>query len=140
MSRLVLDASAALAWIFRDATTPETEAFLDALAAGDEALVPAIWPAEVANALLSAERRRRVTVAQTQQFLQRLDGFALSTDAAAPSQTFERVLPLARQHRLTVYGAAYLELALRHGIPLATLDAALKKAAAAAGVTLAGRR
>ena len=102
--------------------------------------MPAIWPSEVVNALLTAERRRRLAVAQTTQFLKRLDGFAISAEAAPPSQSFERVLPLSRQHRLTVYEAAYLELALRHGIPLATLDAALKKAAAAAGVTLAGQR
>ena len=101
-------------------------------------LAPAIWPFEVANVLVMAERRKRITLAKTANFLQLLAGFAISFDAASAAQTFDKVLSLAREKGLSTYDAAYLELAIREALPLATLDTDLKKAAKAVGVRIAG--
>jgi predicted nucleic acid-binding protein len=136
LRRLVLDASVAVAWCFDDERTPYTERLLDQFAAGSEALVPAVWPAEVTNALLSAERSRRITLAQVRPFLDRLAGLAITIDPAQTARAFAGVLSVAREQNLTTYDAAYLELALREGLPLATLDRALRKAAKAAGVAI----
>ena len=138
MSRFVLDASITAAWCFADETTAYTEAVLEMLAAGGEALAPAIWPFEVANVLVMAERRKRITLAKTTNFLQLLTGFAVSFDSAGAAQTFANVLSLAREQGLSTYDAAYLELAIRKGLPLATLDTDLKKAARIVGVRIAG--
>ncbi len=85
-----------------------------------------------------AERRKRITLAKTTNFLQLLAGFAISLDAAGAAQTFEKTLALAREQSLSTYDAAYLELAISEGLPLATLDTDLKKAAKAVGVRIAG--
>jgi predicted nucleic acid-binding protein len=138
LSRFVLDASVTVAWCFADETTAYTETVLEMLAAGGDALAPAIWPLEVANVLVMAERRKRITLAKTTNFLQLLAGFAVSLDAASAAQTFDKVLSLAREQGLSTYDAAYLELAIREGLPLATLDTDLKKAARAVGVRIAG--
>lgn len=135
MSRLVLDASVALAWAFEDQTTRYSEGVLERLAAG-EALVPAVWPLEVANALVSAERRGKLARAKTTGFLVALQGLAIVIDADGPSRAFTDVLPLAREHGLSIYDASYLDLAIRTGVPLATLDKDLRKAAAALGVNI----
>ena len=137
MSRFVLDASVTAAWCFADETTAYSETVLEMLAAG-EALAPATWPLEVANVLVMAERRKRITLAKTTSFLQLLAGLAVSLDAAGAAQTFDNVLSLAREQGLSTYDAAYLELAIRKGLPLATLDTDLKKAARAVGVRIAG--
>ena len=138
MSRFVLDASVTIAWCFADETTAYTEAVLETLAAGGEARAPAIWPLEVANVLINAERRKRITLAKTSSFLQLLAEFAISLDGAIAAQAFDRVLSLAREQHLSAYDAAYLELAIREDLPLATLDNDLKKAARAVGVRIAG--
>jgi predicted nucleic acid-binding protein len=136
LRRLVLDAAVVVAWCFEDEKTPYTERLLDLLAAGGEALVPAVWPAEVTNALLSAERSRRIALAQVRLFLDRLAGFAITIDPVQTARAFDSVLSVARERNLTTYDAAYLELALRERLPLATLDRALRKAAKAAGVAI----
>ena len=136
MNRFVIDASIAVAWCFEDQKAPEAERVLDRMAAGGEALAPAIWPFEVANALRSAERSKRLTPVQTARFLERLLGFGILLEAPQMASVFDQVLSRARAHRLTVYDAAYLELAVRTGLPLATLDGALRKAARKLGVTL----
>ena len=136
-ARIVLDASVAVAWCFEDEQTPYTEWLLSALTSGTEALVPALWPFEVANALLAAERRKRITVAQASHFLSRLADLGISIDSLDPSRVFEQVISQAREWNLTVYDAAYLELALREGLPLATLDNHLKGAAHSAGIPIA---
>lgn len=138
MSRLVLDTSVAVAWCFEDETTAYTERVLDSLVRGAEALVPPLWPYEVANALLVAERRGRVTWAKISQFLHALSGLPVSVDTQGVTAAFEQVLATARTQNLYVYDAAYLELALREALPLATLDSALRKAAKACGVKIAG--
>ena len=134
--RFVLDASVTLAWCFPDERTAYAEAALDLLANGAEAMAPAIWPFEVANALLVGEKRKRVTVAQVTSILQRITDLPISVDPVQIGRAFQQVLPLARQTELTEYDAAYLELALRLGLPLATLDAKLRQSAKDAGIAL----
>ena len=136
INRIVLDASIAIAWCFEDEKTTLTEAVLDLLAGGAEAVVPAIWPLEVANALLSAERRKRITVAQTAAFLGRLSGFPILVVPASPESVFDQILTRARTERLTTYDASYLDLTLREAVPLATLDDDLKRAAIGLGLTV----
>ncbi len=101
----------------------------------DAAIVPALWWFELRNALIVNERRGRLTEPQTASFLRRMAHLTITLDRSSDESG---VLNLARRHRLTVYDAAYLELALRDGLPLATLDAALARAAEAEGVRLVG--
>jgi|SRR5579862_6002171 len=136
IKRLVVDASVTLAWCFEDEATNLTEAVLDLLSAGAETVVPAIWPMEVANALLTAERRKRTTTAQVTGLLQRISKLPITVESMPPARAFEHVLQVARQQGLTEYDAAYLELALRESLPLATLDGNLRRAARSAGVAL----
>jgi len=133
---MVLDASVAIAWCFEDESNAFTEAVLDQLPAGTKVLTPAIWPFEVANALLVAERRKRVTLAQATAMLQRIARLPISVDPIQPGLAFDQILSVARQNGLTEYDAAYVELALREALPLATLDGKLRRAAARIGVTL----
>src|SRR5271166_3728136 len=134
--RLVLDASVTLAWCFPDESTPYTEGVLDLLATGAEASTPAIWPFEVASALLVAERRKRITTAQVTSVLQRIASLPISVDPVRMDYAFGQILAAARGKKLTEYDAAYLELAMREGLPLATLDDQLKQSARSAGVAL----
>jgi predicted nucleic acid-binding protein len=134
--RLVLDASVTLAWCFPDEKTAYAEAVLDLLANGAEGVAPAIWPFEVANALLAGEKRQRVTVAQVTSLLRRIADLPISLDPAQIDHIFQQVLPLARQMQLSEYDAAYLELAMRQGLPLASLDVRLQRAAKAAGIAV----
>ena len=138
-----LDASVTLAWVFEDegadvegAPAPSSDSALTRLLRED-ALVPVIWPLEVANALLVGERRGRLTRGDAQRFIQLLAALPIEVDAETPRRSFGDILPLAREQALSTYDAAYLELALRLGAPLATRDAALAHAAEALGVTLA---
>jgi predicted nucleic acid-binding protein len=134
--RLVLDASLTLAWCFPDEKSTYAEYVLDALANGAEGVAPAIWPFEVANALLAGERRQRVTVVQVTSILRLIADLPITVHPAQIDRIFQQVLPLARQAKLTEYDAAYLELALRLGLPIASLDLRLQRAAKAAGIPL----
>ena|SRR5271167_2211569 len=138
IERLVLDASVALAWCFQDETTAYTESILDLVTGGREAVVPSLWPYEVANVLALAERRRRATWASIRGFLDRMYSLPVRVDEGGMTTAFEQALSIARQRRLSAYDAAYLELAIREGLPLATLDGDLRKAANAIGVSLVG--
>ncbi len=137
MTRFVLDASVAVAWCFERETTPYTDQILEMLAEG-EAVVPAIWPFEVANALLRAERHQRVSRAETAAFLGRLQALAIQVEQDAASRAFQEVFSLGREHNLSVYDAAYLDLAMRQGLPIATLDQRLRRVAGRLEVRLAG--
>jgi predicted nucleic acid-binding protein len=134
--RFVLDASVAIAWCFEDETTKFTESVLNLLTDGAEAVVPAIWPLEVGNALLIAERRGRIVLARATALLHQIAGLPIAVSPIDASQAFEQILAVARQQSLTEYDASYLELALRKGFPLATLDAELRRSAKATGVAL----
>jgi len=128
----VVDASIALSWYLPGETSAVSEAAFARLRDAD-AIAPILWWLEIRNTLVISERRQRITPAQIIQILTRLGELPVRLDAAPDSET---VLALARAHGLTVYDAAYLELALRLAIPLATLDRALAAAAPSAGVEL----
>lgn len=98
------------------------------------AVVPALFPLEVANALLVGERRKRATEADTLKWPAILAALPITIDAETNTPSWDATLNLARGHNLSAYGAAYLELAIRRGLPLATLDARLLAAAEAVGV------
>jgi predicted nucleic acid-binding protein len=136
IKRLVLDASVAVAWCFPDESTVFTEGVLDLFASGTEAITAAIWPFEVANALLMGERRKRISVAQVTTVLQRISALPIAVETIRTDTAFGQILSVARQEQLTEYDAAYLELALREGLPLASLDNGLRRAARNAGVGL----
>lgn len=130
MSGFVLDASVALAWCFDDESTPAAWALLERLRSAS-AHVPAIWPLEVGNILLGAERRRRISAARAAEFIGILDELDIRADPDRPGRGFRDVLPLVRAQNLSTCDASYLELALRLGLPLATKDQALLRAAKA---------
>lgn len=131
----VVDASVALSWAFTDEGGDVSTRALDRLR-DDEAFVPALWGLEVANGLLTAERRSRITPAETVDFCRLLLSLPIAVDPAERRRGFDVLAPLARAHDLTSYDSAYLELAARLAAPLATLDGRLRDAARDAGVTL----
>jgi predicted nucleic acid-binding protein len=137
VTAFVLDASIALAWCFADEATPATDALLDRLA-DEEAVAPALWRLEVADALAMSERRGRLSPAGLTRSVTLLQRLAVAVDLAGSDRAFREVLDLARRERLTVYDAAYVELALRLGLPLASKDAQLRNAAAGLGLALLG--
>jgi predicted nucleic acid-binding protein len=131
---LVLDTSMTMTWGFEDEVSGLAEAVLDRVLV-DGAHVPSVWPLEVANALLIGERRGRLSRLQIDRFLQVLEGLRITVDSdAVPQLVFGRISTLAREQRLSVYDASYLDLALRRGLPLATLDGRLRAAAERLGV------
>ena len=134
MTAFVLDSSVALCWCFDDEATEATRALLEQLRA-DAAAVPNLWHVEIANVLALAERRRRITAAESAQFIGLLEELEIDVDQDTWTLAFSRVLALARQQRLTAYDAAYLELAMRLGVPLASKDRDLCDAAERVGVT-----
>lgn len=135
---LVLDCSMAMAWCFADESTPETARIQDRLAA-EAAVVPAHWFLEVANVLAMAEKRKRISPEDSQQFVQLLSILDIQVDEEASHRAFGHVLPLARGHGLTSYAAAYLDLVLRRQLPLASLDDALRQAALSRGMQVLGK-
>lgn len=132
----VADCSITMAWILRDEATPATDQVLDLLGRGASASVPALWRWEVSNVLLLAERRKRVTKGEANAHLSRLGALPIEHDEIAVNQAWNVTHLLAQKHKLTSYDAAYLELALRRNLPLASLDAALRAAAKAEKVEL----
>ena len=134
-SDVVLDVSLSCAWGFADEASEEAWAVLERLQAG-RAHVPALWLWETANVLVQAERRRRITPAAIRSFLGLLEALPISIDPPSSGTAWHDSLALARSHRLTACDAAYLELAMRRGLPLATRDKALQEAARLEGVAL----
>lgn len=129
-------ASATLPWRFEDEATPWTEALLDRIRGGEEVVVPAHWSLEVANALLVARRRNRVSAGQVDEFIEGLAALPIPMDPPGDPLKWPAVMKLAEGYHLTAYDAAYPELAQRTGLPLATLDGDLRKAAQAEGAAL----
>lgn len=134
-TEFVLDSSEALAWCFPDEKAPGPQAVLDSLAAA-KAVVPSLWHLEVGNALLVGERKKRCSQADTVTWLGFLASLPIVVDEETVPRAWSDVLNLARTHNLSAYDAAYLELALRRGLPLATLDDKLIAAAATVGVSI----
>jgi predicted nucleic acid-binding protein len=129
----VLDASVALVWCFEAEQTAPVMALLDRLAEAG-AVVPQLWPLEALNGLLIAERRGRIDTARRHRLAGFLQQLPVTIDDETTARLWGATAQLAERHRLTAYDAAYLELAMRLSLPLATLDRALIGAATAAGV------
>lgn len=133
----VVDCSVVFAWFFVD----ERDEYADRVAssfpkAKAKAIAPSIWPLEVANTLVVGERRKRNTVEHSAAFLAKLGTLPIAVDDQTSLAAWSATIRLAREHTLSAYDAAYLELALRLGAPMATLDKQLRHAARAVGVSL----
>jgi predicted nucleic acid-binding protein len=131
---IVIDASLTLAWCFKDELTEAATRLLEELRSS-VAAVPLLWSIEVANVLALAERRKRITFAESAQLIALLGTLEIDVDRETSALAFTRILDLAREERLTAYEAAYLELAMRLGVPLASKDGDLCDAAERVGVT-----
>jgi predicted nucleic acid-binding protein len=134
----VVDSSVALAWCFADEATPATDKLYDRME-DETASVPSWWFLEITNVLFISERKGRITRAKIGAFIALIDQFQLEIDTAGSDRAFTHILPLCRSYQLTSYDAVYLDLALRRGLPLATLDEPLRRAAKKAGVKLLGK-
>jgi len=132
----VIDASVALAWGLRDEASEYSDRMLERLDKS-KGWAPDLWPHEVANGLTMAERRSRITPLERAQFVDDLLKLPIEIVAASPRIVLETQAALADRYQLSAYDAAYLDLALRLGLPLATQDKKLAAAAGAAGVALA---
>jgi predicted nucleic acid-binding protein len=132
----IVDASVAVGWVHPAQATTQTAAMLDAIAEGATLEVPALWPLEVANALLVLFRRRKLTEDERRTGLGWLRGLPLRIDQEMASLAFTRLSELAATHRLSVYDAAYLDLAQRRKLALGCKDGPLQEAAKHAGVRL----
>lgn len=131
----VVDASVSSAWCFESQATPYADAVLDQLRA-TEAFAPAIWPFEVANVLLVGLRRGLIDVAKVSQLVGILPTLPIRVDQTSLEWAVGPILNLARAQGLSAYDAAYVELALRLGLPLATQDARMRQAAANLGISI----
>jgi predicted nucleic acid-binding protein len=135
MPPFVVDASMTLSWCFADEAAPYSRGVLGALET-TYAVVPALWPFEVANALALAERRKRITQEGIAAFLETLRRLPIQIERREALWLWQATLPLAREHRLTAYDAAYLDLARRDRLSLATLDRDLQAAGRTLGVAV----
>jgi predicted nucleic acid-binding protein len=131
----VLDASIALSWCFPDETTPSNIVLLERLHT-ETAFVPTIWSLELGNALLSAERKKRIKYAEIIEFLSLLQNINIQVDGQTDAKAFHETFTLAYSEGLTTYDASYLELAMRRGLPIATKDNLLVKVAKQLGVKI----
>jgi len=130
----VIDSSIALAWALPDETSKEAERFLSRVLVGNILWVPALWWYEMANALLMAQRRKRLTEAERIRLIELYRKLPIQTDMALDSDIMGRFHTLAIEYNLSAYDTAYLELAQRRGLGLATVDRQLRSAAQKAGV------
>jgi predicted nucleic acid-binding protein len=136
MATFVADASVTLPWCFQDEATAWTDGLLDRLRGGDRIAVPAHWPTEISNGLLMGLRRKRIPPGRPQLFWDQLAILPIDVEPPLTSVQAKAVLTLCEVHGLTVYDAAYLELAMRKGLPLATQDSDLVKAAQLEGASM----
>lgn len=135
----VLDASVAASWVLADAGAEQAYATAALRSLGEpgvQALVPAIWGLEVGNVILKAERRGALGADRSERFLRTLSVLPIVVGGSTGIQALGDALTYARHHRLSSYDASYLELARRFSLPLATLDADLRRAARKAGVRI----
>jgi predicted nucleic acid-binding protein len=135
LTGIVIDASVALAWCFPDEGSEYADGVLVGLE-GHAILVPALWSVEITNAVLMAERRKRVKQPEIRRFVELLDGLTVIMDSQSVTEDVSNILPIAREYGLSAYDAVYLDVAVRHGAPLATLDSALQKAGRKAGIDI----
>jgi predicted nucleic acid-binding protein len=133
-AEFILDCSVTMSWYFKDEAKTYANAVRKALSQA-RAVVPALWPLEVANILVGGERRHRSTEAEASKWLRFLQLLPIRVDNETAACAWSEVLHVARSYDLSAYDGAYLDLAIRLGLPLATLDAKLKATAATAGVS-----
>jgi predicted nucleic acid-binding protein len=134
----VLDASVVLGWVLGERQVFERAKTVLLSLQSAKALVPVIWQAEVANALVVKERQKRIQETFLRKLLKQIGELPVVVDPLAGTEVFDRVLPLARRHQLSVYDACYLELAVREKVPLASFDSALMEAAKREGTSVLG--
>ena len=138
MTVFVLDNSVSMRWLLESEKTADqnyAETVLKSLI-GTDALVPNLWHLEATDVLLSAEKRNEINAGEVERFITQLENLPIHVDSLTAHQSFSRILALSRIYGLSSYDAAYLELSIRQGIPLATLDKVLRKAAIKADVQL----
>jgi predicted nucleic acid-binding protein len=138
VTRFVVDASVVLTWCFPDENAELADKVAHMFKKGDSAIAPSFWPHEVLNALLVGEKRKRISAALVRTFLLDLAALPIVLHGLDAADVFTRVRSLSIEHGLTVYDAAYLDLAKASGLPLATLDEDLIRACVSAGVKLVG--
>lgn len=131
----ILDASITLAWCFNDEATPGTDLILEK-ASSETVYAPTIWPLEITNILIGAEKKSRIKYADIVMFLDLLQKLQIEIDEETAYRSFTDILALAHGENLTSYDAAYLELAMRKGASLATKDKQLIHAANKLGVNV----
>ena len=124
----VVDNSVVMAWCFQDETSPYADDILDRLE-NVSGFVPSIWPLEVCNVLLAAERKKRISEAGSARFITLLSELPIIVEQESPERMIKEIFALARQHKLSTYDASYLDLAMRKGLPIATQDKNLLAAA-----------
>ena len=131
----VLDASVTMSWSFEDETDAYADTVLDSLQ-NFRAVVPSLWPLEVANTLLVGERRQRIMQVDSLNWVRLLAALPITVDDETNFHAWTTTMSLAREQKLSAYDAAYLELAMRRNLPIATLDARLRAAAKTVGVAI----
>ena len=136
MSRFVVDASVVLTWCFPDENSAVAQRVALMFKQGDSAIAPSFWPHEILNGLLVGEKRKRISSRLVQTFLADLAALPIVLQPSAAESIFVQIQILCREHGLTPYDAAYLDLAQANGLPLATLDQNLIRACGKAGVEL----
>jgi len=138
MTGFVLDNSVAMRWLLESPKASDqkyAEKVLKSLSEQD-AVVPNLWHLEACNVVLGAEKRGEITVGESEKFINQLENLPIHVDTMSANQAFSRTINLARTYKLSSYDACYLELAVREGLPIASLDKALRKAAKKADVDL----
>ena len=124
----VIDTSVVMTWCLKDETSKYADAILDSLEVSI-AVVPSIWPLEVGNVLLVAERKKRLGEADSSRFVALLAELPIMIEQEPPERMMKEILALAREHKLSTYDASYLDLSMRKGLPIATLNNGLIAAA-----------
>ena len=135
MQDFVIDNSVVMSWCFKDETSKYTDAMLDYLEQAT-AYVPAIWPLEVSNVLLVAERKKRLSQSDSSRFISLLLELPIIVEPESPERMLSEILALAREYKLSSYDASYLDLAMRKGLPIATTDKNIISAAKASRVSI----
>jgi predicted nucleic acid-binding protein len=132
----VVDASVGFAWVYPGQATPESDQLLEEVAAGVTVVVPSLWFLEMANVLLIAQRRHRITATQKKAALEKLTAMQFIVDEQGVRNAFGKVSDLADKHGLSAYDAVYLEVAARRSLTLASRDEPLRIAAKRSGLAL----
>lgn len=134
--KFILDCSATIAYFFKDESSRDVDHAFEALTNGAIALVPAIWPLEVINTCICAERRNRLSIEDTEEIYSILESLPIKIASHSDLRSSREIQSIARQYKLTAYDAAYLALAKRESAPLLTLDKKMKQAVTKAGLSL----